>query len=110
MPGVFDRPPEKAGAQLIRSAVLHEAGGWAMHGAGGALVAALETTSAAPDTTGGMRATLDDAGAAVPHTALRSARIVEAGSHDALQACLPGALPAGWLGTEVRREETAMQQ
>lgn len=126
--GIYDRPPEQPGAQLIARLVVEQAGSSGSSSAGsdtddggsvaaasssgsglpcgaraftrqGAPVQSLETSAAAHDTTGGVRTKIREAAAVARLGA--EVRIAQAGSAAAAAACDPASLPPGWLGTVV---------
>lgn len=65
-------------------------------------MAALETSTAAHDTTGGVQTKIREAAAVARLGA--EVRIARAGSAAAAAACDPAPLPPDWLGTVVRCE------
>lgn len=107
MDGIYDRPPEEPGAQLIAQL---QVGGPVERGGSmspvvtaytqqGSLVQSLETSAAAHDTTGGVATKVEEAAAAARAGAI--VRISRAGTRHAMAACLPGPLPPDWVGTVV---------
>lgn len=123
--GIYDRPPQEAGAQLIaRLEVAAADGDGAAAGSGmpatsssdddsnglpcgaraftaqGDEVSSLLTSCAAHDTTGGVATKVREAAAVARLGA--EVRISRAGSAAAAAAVSPDALPPGWAGTVVR--------
>lgn len=104
--GIYDRPPnEDSGANLLRRIVvagIQEGGkSWqAFDGSGAPIAACMVRTDVADhDTTGGMRAKVQEAlDIAMMGVATR---VVEAGTRSALEACLNKKLAPEWVGTEI---------
>ena len=114
--GIFDRPPaESSGssARLLRKILVQSStssstiggGGfegtfWQGFDADGSIVEGIETSELGHDTTGGVRAKVEEAVEAV--RAGISVRVVKAGSEAALHACIDTELSREWIGTEIR--------
>ncbi|KAL4430841.1 hypothetical protein ABPG75_006097 [Micractinium tetrahymenae] len=125
--GIFDRPPEQEGAQLIArlevdgttdaadssgsssgsSSICGQSSSspaslprLAAYAADGSRVSSLQTAAAAHDTTGGVATKIREAAAVACLGA--EVRIASAGEPSAAAACSPAPLPAGWVGTLVK--------
>ncbi|KAI3433647.1 hypothetical protein D9Q98_003456 [Chlorella vulgaris] len=116
--GIFDRPPEEPGAQLItrlevdreqeeQPMLVSSGSGGSGGGAGlgftafnqlGEVVHSLTTSCAAHDTTGGVLTKIQEAVEVAK--AGGEVRIARAGGPDAAAACSPDPLPPGWVGTQ----------
>lgn len=126
MDGIFDRPPEQPGAQLISRIEVHPSqpgsepsnfsggssssssflpGGFKAYTQDGEEVGELQTSAAAHDTTGGVATKIQEAAAVARLGA--EVRIARAGGPAAAAACSPQALPPGWAGTVVVRRGCA---
>lgn len=95
--GVYDRPPESPGAQLVARVVVRAAGGWAREDSGD-----VGFNCAANDATGGMAKKVEEAAACV-RGGCPDVYIARAGSAAALEACR-GRVGPGWRGTHVCKE------
>eukprot|EP00195_Chlamydomonas_chlamydogama_P002238 CAMPEP_0202916638 /NCGR_PEP_ID=MMETSP1392-20130828/69102_1 /ASSEMBLY_ACC=CAM_ASM_000868 /TAXON_ID=225041 /ORGANISM="Chlamydomonas chlamydogama, Strain SAG 11-48b" /LENGTH=153 /DNA_ID=CAMNT_0049609145 /DNA_START=29 /DNA_END=486 /DNA_ORIENTATION=- len=80
--GVYDRPPQEAGAKLLRSIAVHPDGSWEVEG----LQGGLSLTSAAHDVTGGIAKKVQEA-AAIARLGMPVV-IAEAGTTHGAQACM----------------------
>jgi isopentenyl phosphate kinase len=98
--GIYDRPPELPGAQLIRSVLVGSDGSLTVAGADGSTLG-LDTNVADCDVTGGMGAKVAEAVGAARHVG-HAVRIVQAATPHALAACCVELAPV-WAGTEVKR-------
>jgi isopentenyl phosphate kinase len=127
--GIFDRPPDQPGAQLIAqlqvsalsssqrrndhdcqqsSSGTHTLA-FTAYTQQGEEVKSLQTAVVAHDTTGGVVTKIQEA-AAVAQLGVE-VRIVQAGSPEAAAACLPKPLPPAWMGTVVKSaSDTEPQQ
>jgi len=102
--GIYDRPPNgNSGANLLRRIVVgtQKEGSWQAFDGSGAPTAAcmVQTDASDHDTTGGMRAKVQEA----LEIAMMgvATRVVEAGTRSALEACLNQELAPEWVGTEI---------
>jgi isopentenyl phosphate kinase len=103
--GVYDRPPENPGAQLVARVVVRAAGRWMRvdgGDGGGEAGCGVDFNCAANDATGGMAKKVEEAAACV-HRGCPDVYITRAGSVAALEACR-GRVGPGWRGTHVCRE------
>lgn len=107
VPGVFDRPPTEANAVLLKEIVVNEDGSWSIvkpvlpH-----MNKAVQTTTAAHDTTGGMATKISEA-AMIAKLGI-DVYIVQAGTDHSLKALngeLKEEIPDNWIGTIVRNSE-----
>jgi len=108
VPGVFDRPPTEANAVLLKEIVVNEDGSWSIvkpvlpH-----MNKAVQTATAAHDTTGGMATKISEA-AMISKLGI-DVYIVQAGTDHSLKA-LNGELKEemldNWIGTIVRNSKS----
>ena len=98
--GIYDRPPEQPGAQLIAwLECTVDSGVHAALTVEGEALSGVATSTAAHDTTGGVAAKIAEAAAAL--AAVGEVRIARAGTPAAAAALRPGPLPIDWVGTRV---------
>lgn len=102
--GVFDRPPEEPGAQLVTHVDVAPDGSWRAYTSAGGGNVALNMSAAEHDTTGGMAAKVAEAAAIVQGGT--DVLIAKAGTSHALAALRGQPLGQqqrqGWVGTHLR--------